>query len=247
MQTGGFFLLDPQNEPFAAGMSNKLPSRGYGCVLIFMSIFVLAGLLIACDLTRRWAHFVLLSTEYAETQGRVIGHRIEFDEGATYYVAYRYLAGDRAFILEDAVTKDTYHSIDDGQAVLVRYARRNPTIATLEPGRYGGLLLLTGFCLLWNGFVFGICWLLAREQLKQHRLARGGKRVVGEIVASTSHRDGDGDLVLDLGYRFRSPLTWSWIEGKGSQVRNDLERTPLPARGTPVHVLYLDDETHLVL
>jgi hypothetical protein len=247
MQTGGFFLLDPQNEPFAAGTSHKLPSRGHGCVLIFMSIFVVAGLLIAGDLTRRWAYVVLLNTEYAETQGQVTGHRIEFDEGATYYVAYRYVAGDRAYLLEDAVTKDTYHSLDDGQAVLVRYARRNATIATIEPGRYGGLLLLTGFCLVWNGFVFGISWLLAREYLKRSRLARQGRLIAGEIAACTSHRDGDGDLVVDLDYRFRSPLTWSWTKGTGSQLRKDMERKPLPAPGTPVHVLYVDDETHMVL
>jgi len=247
MASGQFFLLDPDNGAYVAGTSRRLPAGGHGCILLFMSIFVLAGLFIAGDLARKWVRFAVLSTSYAETQGQVVYRRIESDEGATYYVTYRYLAGDRAYSLEDAVAKVTYHSVEEGQSLTVRYARHDPAMATIEPGRAGGLLILTGFCLAWNGLVFPISWLLAREVHKRRRLGRRGQRIEGEIVDCTSHRDGDGDLVLDVRYRFRSPDTWLWIEGKGSQLRKDLEDRPLPPSGTAVHVLYLDDKTHLVL
>jgi len=247
VQSREFFLLDPDNEPFVTGASSRLPIGGRGCILLFMSIFVLAGLLIAGDIARQWLHFAMLSTDYAETQGQVIGRRIESDEGATYYVTYRFVAGDRTHAVEEVVEKTTYHSVEEGQSLTVRYARRSPTIATIEPGRIGGLLALTGFCLVWNGLVFAISWLLAREVHKRRRLASNGQRISGEIVHCSSHLDSDGDFVLDARFRFRSPQAWVWIEGKGSQLRKDLKGEPLPPPGTPVHVLYLDDKRYMML
>jgi hypothetical protein len=54
-------------------------------------------------------------------------------------------------------------------------------------------------------------------------------------------------LTLQVRFGFRSPNTGAWIEGQDSQTRKDLEGKPLPSRGTPVHVLYLDDKTYLML
>lgn len=241
------FLLDPDNELFAIGASPKLPVGGRGCILLFMSIFVLAGLLIAGDLARRWVHVVMLSTGYAETRGQVVSRRIESDEGATYYVTYHFVAGDQAYTVEEVVEKTTYHSVEEGQSLTVRYARHSPTIATIEPGRIGGLLALTGFCLVWNGIVLTISWLLVREVRKRRRLARNGQWLSGEIARCTSHLDSDGDFVLDVTFRFRSPQTGMWIEAKDSQLRKDLKGEPLPPPGTPVHVLYLDDKRYMML
>lgn len=81
---GNAFLLDPAHAAFAAGASSRLPAGGYGCILVFMSILLAAGLLVAGDVTRKWLHFALLNTGYAEAQGQVVGRRIVSDEGATY-------------------------------------------------------------------------------------------------------------------------------------------------------------------
>jgi hypothetical protein len=247
MQTSGSFLLDPDNEPFAIGASLKLPAGGQGCVLLFMSIFVLAGLFIAGDIIRRWAHVVILNISYAEVEGQVVDRWIESDDGATYYVTYRFVANDRVYTVEEAVAKATYHSLGEDQSLTIRYAQRDPSIATIQPGRIGGLLALTVFCLVWNGLVFSFSWLLLREVLKRRKLARRGQRIAGEIVRCSADRDSDGDFVLEVRFGFRSPHTGVWIEGKDSQTRKDLEGRPLPPRGTPVHVLYLDDETYLML
>lgn len=131
-QSGGLFLLDPENAPFAAGASPRLPAGSQGGILIFESIFVLAGLLIAAGLARRWAYIALLNTSYAEAQG---------------------------------------------QSLTVRYALRDPAIATIQPGRIGGPLALSGFCLVWSGFVVSFSWLLVREVRKRHRLSQGGQRI----------------------------------------------------------------------
>jgi hypothetical protein len=175
------------------------------------------------------------------------GRRIESDEGATYYITYRFVADDRGYTVEEVVGKATYYSLEEGQSLTVRYARRAPAIATIQPGRIGGLLALTGFCLVWNGFVFPISWLSAREVHKRRKLARRGQRIAGEVVHCSGGWDSDGDFVLEVRFGFHSPQTGAWIEGKGSQMRKDLDGEPLPPPGTPVHVLYLDDKTYLIL
>jgi len=246
-QTGHFFLLDPDNEPFATGASRKLPASGQGCILLFLSIFVLAGLFIAADVIRRWVHVAILSTDYAETQGQVLGREIKDDDGATFYVTYRFVADDQVHTIRENVEKAVYYSAEEGQELTVRYSPADPSIATMAPGRVGGLLAITGFCVLWDGTVFVISALVLREVLERRKLARHGQRLVGEILRSSGHRDSDGDFMLSLGYGFRSPLTGTRMEGTNSQVRKDLEDGPLPPPGTPVHVLYLDDDVHMVL
>jgi hypothetical protein len=247
MKTRDFFLLDPDNEKFALSKSSRLPAGGQGCTLLFLSVFVLAGLFFAVEIARQWVHFAILSTSYAETQGQVLGRRIESDDGATYYVTYRFVANDRGHTVEESVAKSTYYSVEEGQVLTVRYARGDPAISTIEPGHVGGLLALTGFCLIWNGIVFPVAWLLVREVLRRHKLARDGQKITGEIVHCSGGRDSDGDFELAVRFGFRSPQSGARIEDKDSQIRKDLKDKPLPPPGTPVQVLYLDDESYMVL
>jgi hypothetical protein len=247
MQNRHPFLLDPDNEPLALDTRPKLLPRKQGCFLLFLSLFVLAGLLVTAGLIREWAEFVLLSTSYAETLGQVLDRRIESDDGATYYVTYRFFANDQVHTVEEVVAKATYHSVEEGQSLTVRYARRDPTITTIEPGRIGGLVTLTAFGLVWNGIVASITWLTVREILERRRLAGKGQRLEGEVIRCSGHRDSDGDYVVEVRFGFRSPQTGMWIEDKDSQIRQDLKAEPLPLPGSPVHVLYLDEETYMVL
>jgi hypothetical protein len=57
-------------------------------------------------------------------------------------------ASDRFYTVEEAVRKAKYRSVEEGQSLTVRYAQRNPSIATVEPGRIGGLLAVTRFMLV---------------------------------------------------------------------------------------------------
>jgi ribosomal protein S18 acetylase RimI-like enzyme len=220
-QAGVLFLLNPENEPFARGASPKLPAGGQGCILLFMSIFVLAGLFMTVEIARQWVHVAILSTSYAEVEGQVVDRWIESDDGATYYITYHFVTNDQVYAVEEAVAKATYDSAEEDQLLTVRYAQRDPSIATIEPGRIGGLLAITAFGLVWNGVVLPIYWLLVREIRKRRKLAREGQQIAGEIVRCSGDRDSDGDLTLQVRFGFRSPNTGAWIEGQDSQTRKE--------------------------
>lgn len=247
MQHPGPFLLDPDHEGLVKGARPRLLPRQQGCLLLFLSLFGLAGLCTAAATVRQWAEFVILSTSYAETEGQVRGRRIESDEGATYYVTYRFVVDDRVYTPEDSVSKKTYLSLEDDQYLIVRYAQSDPNISTIEYGRVGGLLALTGFCLFWNGIVFAVTRPVVLELLKKRKLAQKGQRLEGEIIRCSGYKDSDGDFTVALRYGFRSPQTGMRIEGKDTQIRKDLKGEPLPPPGTAVHILHLDDETYMVL
>jgi hypothetical protein len=61
-------------------------------------------------MVRQWVEVILLHTFYAETQGQVLERWIESDEGATYYVTYRFVAGDQVHTVEEVVAKKTYQT-----------------------------------------------------------------------------------------------------------------------------------------
>ncbi len=247
MQTRDLFLIDPGNEQFAAGASRKLAACGQGCTLFFLGMFALAGLLIAGVVTRQWMHFVEFSANYAETQGQALDCAIESDADTPYCVAYRFVVDDQVLMVEERVDKTTYHAIKEGQSLTVRHARHDPSIATIEPGRPSELLALTGFCLLWNGLVLQAARLLARQNLERRKLAREGQQVAGQVAHCSGIQNSDGDFVLKTEFGFRSPQTGAWVECQDLQVRQDLKDKLLPPPGTAVYVLYLNDETYLVL
>ncbi len=55
------------------------------------------------------------------------------------------------------------------------------------------------------------------------------------------------DYVITARYQFVSPTTGNVITGRVQRKRRDLKRVPLPPLGTPVRVLYADDEAHMML
>ena len=121
MQNHEPFLLDRDHERLAKGARPWLPLRGHGCILLFVGVFALAGLCFLAGMVSQWVQFVVLSTDYAETEGQVLGRRIESDEGTTYYVSYRYVVDDKVHTAEDSVSKKTYHALEEVGSLTVRY------------------------------------------------------------------------------------------------------------------------------
>jgi hypothetical protein len=112
-----------------------------------------------------------------------------------------------------------------------------------------GVFCVTGFTMVWFGFTGFVGFVLVYDLRRRWRLGRDGQRCLGEIISCTGGLSDEGNYLLEAGYRFRSPRTASWIEDEVSVTRNDLKlkRKPLPPPGTPVHIVYLTDETYMAL
>jgi hypothetical protein len=87
------------------------------------------------------------------------------------------------------------------------------------------------------------------------RMIDEGHVLHGVVVECTARRDttteaGLGEVtrtyVVTIDYRFSPPSTDAIID-HDEHDRPDLRRSELPAAGTPVRVLYLDDGTHELL
>lgn len=106
----------------------------------------------------------------------------------------------------------------------------------------GGLGLLCGN-LFWWAIVLGLAYYVLGQRFKRQRLSREGTLVDGAIVRCSGRLDSDNDFQVKAEIRFRSPRTGQWVFKSFSRQCNQLRGEPLPRPGTPVHVLYIDDET----
>jgi hypothetical protein len=83
MQNHEPFLLDPDHERLTRSSRPRLLPRGQGCLLLFASIFCAGRSVLRRCGSSPVCQFVILSTNYAENGGQVLGRRTESDEGAT--------------------------------------------------------------------------------------------------------------------------------------------------------------------
>ena len=243
----GYFLLDPNHASFAGGKRKRLPPGEDGCLVLFMIPFLLAGILVTAVMVREVREFILLTTHYVETEASYVSRRVDDSgESTQFYVTFSFIAGGRVYTVEHTVRRIVYETVDDSPFT-ARYAVSDPRVASIEAPSAGRALGLAAFILAWDTAVVAIAGAGARRLYKRRSVAREGIWLEGEVVHAETEEDGDDNLVLELVTRFRSIDSGEWIETHDRQVRNDLKSGPLPAPGTPVHVLYRDDRSYLVL
>jgi hypothetical protein len=134
-----------------------------------------------------------------------------------------------------------------------RFGHQILTLAELSGEYIGrelfGVLCVSSFTMLWLGFIGFIGYVFVHDLRKRWRLGRDGQRCLGEVVDCSGSLTDEGNYLLEVAYRFRSPRTSAWIEDTASVTRNDLKlsQKPLPPPGTPVQVVCLNDGTHMAL
>ncbi|MBI4349055.1 MAG: hypothetical protein HY553_19610 [Elusimicrobia bacterium] len=82
--------------------------------------------------------------------------------------------------------------------------------------------------------------------LKALKLARRGQALRGEVIFCARVRDGSGDLVVHMKYRFRAPDGRA-IESVERFSGVGLPGETLPAPQTPIVVYYAADDCYSVL
>ena len=191
-----------------------------------------------------------------------IDHRYTREnDGTEYVVRYGYRAGSRAISREETVSAEFYESVTVGTPVNIKadpddweYARLvegpdndviklngrsvNRVLSIAVTLALPGLVILAGGGVLLHKLVFGP-FLNSRQRAL--RLRREGQLLPGEITNIVS--EGVWAVVH---YRFTAPGGGE-IKGATAPRREPRwERDEFPV-GTPVLVLYVDDELHTVL
>jgi hypothetical protein len=261
MHTTAPFVFNPDNRPLleagappSALVSNRnaeLIGATYMILVIGMLLSSLMTVLAILD----WMDWAALRDSGTQTDATIIGRRIDNSgESTAYYVSYTYVHtpadGDpRTYRNEERVNRATYDAAEQGQQVAAIYTPDEPARVTidvhLEPP--------------WPGLV-GIAWsvgffvvpavaiiIVARRNMQiTERLRESSSSIHGEVFACTGTGDDD-DYYVRLTYRFQSPTSGKLIQKSQRLQRDDLSDDDLPAPGTPVVVLYRDDQTFQVL
>jgi hypothetical protein len=248
---GDFFLVNPANKDYVTGKAKNPPLGCGGSVLfpgLFMSIFVMVGLLVAGWAVTSWRDWSLLRSEGVRVTGWYTGRRSSTDDegDTTYYAKYAFNVNERTYKGEVA-NREAYNQAKNvNQSVEVLYAASNPGISTLALVGVQIPIFETIFALFWNAITYLVTFGFLYSAVKSWQIYTApNKQLLPGEVARCSY-DSDYDR-LSVRYAFASPQTGKLIKGRESIRRSDLTAGMLPGKGAPVMVLYVNDRLHKVM
>jgi hypothetical protein len=250
------FLLNPDNHEFVDGHAARpvkfgASATGSGCMMLFMIPFMLAGLFVVGFAASEWSTWFNLRTNGVQVSGTVVAKEINSSSDNTSYdVTFTYTHNGRSYEVVRSVDEGTYNAYALEQPIPVVYTPNNPAQSRPASQVFGVPwmpIILTGFGLVWNLFIWPLSIGLYEQAQKARKLDQGGQAVRGEL-RNRRLQEGEDDFTLYTEYEFTSPTSGTTLKGKSNHVRNDLGKDKalledIPP-GTAVLVWYLDDKTH---
>jgi hypothetical protein len=222
-------------------------------IAIFMLIACLGGAWLS---SREIMIRAQLNTSGVTTQATVLDRDISSHidgkgrRDTDYYLTYSFTAPDasgteRTYELRQSVNSTVYHQ--STRSVTVLYLPTDPY--TVRVKSISTDLLLTTFSGVFVVFCLsfaGVCAWLLLKIYQAGKLREDGKRLQGQIISAagtTFKSKGQTRYSLTIEYEFVSPQG-TRIQGQTTTERTDLLDQPLPERGTPIDVLYLNDKLY---
>src|SRR5258708_18221579 len=162
--------------------------------------------------------------------------------GTSYYIDYELKVDGQVYKKHVGIGIDLYNRLLIGDAVQVKYLPSDPNVSVLtgsdkdDTDRNSGILALVivlPICLIISG-------LILLNDRKNRRLSKG-QLLPGTVVGAPGRSGSRGSYLVTIDYRFTSPYGQETTRGQAGN-RPDLRKTALPAAGTPVTVLYVDDK-----
>ncbi|MCC7451225.1 MAG: DUF3592 domain-containing protein [Anaerolineae bacterium] len=250
------FVLNPAHRDFVLGRSRSLHAPLIlgmgGCGVLFITPFVLAGLIMLGLSVHKWSNTIRLNTGGVTVQGQIVSLDVDYDsDGNSYYATYRFSPLDtrQSYTHRESISGGYYGKLSEGERVNVTYLRADPTLSRLADDAGSSMtqnILLSVFTIVWNLLIFGLVIGSIMAYRRSKRLEREGRLIKGTVVSCKGSSDSDGDYTIKLKYRFCSP-TGRDVSKQESHIRNDLKGVLPPAPGTPVAVLYADDSCYQVI
>ncbi len=230
-------FAQPFNQDFLTGKARRI--KGASLADWLLSVFCLLVFIpaIAAYLTNAQlaANGVRINAEIIDK------HQSEDD----YFVTYRYVVDEQPYQREEEVRSADYRVRELGDEIPVRYLPNEPSVARLtDPYAASDVIPSWTF---WLSLIFLVYAMLMTggEEWLSFSFSRRGQLIDGVLDSvHTQHISRIGKEATFY-YHFQSPRGKP-ITGERRLIRNDLRGFPPPA-GSPVKVLYIDDDTHRML
>ena len=223
---------------------------------------MVAGILIAVVMVIFTIHEATIGsrliTEGIDTQASVVSNRAQQSRsrGRThtqYYITYVYVVNGRSYEEEAWVSSLRYNALPVGSQLTVRYLPDDPR--TVQLSEYLSSSTPYGLFLL-GAIAFGAFALgPLNKEWQSHRFSRWGQLLNGRLDAVNGRdavRWGSKSMMtrpnydVSFEYSFRSP-SGREIGGRRVVRRNDLRQQKFPEVGSPVKVLYINDQSYCML
>src|SRR5262249_621947 len=142
----------------------------------------------------------------------------------------------------------TYQAHPEGSHLSVVYLQSDPGISQLDanyndPSEWLkfalGFLILIGIALFALGLRF-------RRLRRDRAFGERGKIIEGSLISCMATTDKTGDYTTTIKYQFQTPSGRTFV-GEKAAVRQDLVGESRPPHGTPVAVLYVDDNLYQLM
>jgi hypothetical protein len=247
------FLINPENQAFVEGKADRprettpkaLNYMLFTSVLIAVFALLLGGIPLLAELDPLF--------NWEKTDAKI--ERIEKTGENRYAMDYTLLDnGHRGGVEFSPGTLDNtdWDELEAGDTVELRYNPDDPDEIRLPGEILGDVadnLIYLGLCfplpLIFAGY---LTFILTREHKQARLLADKGQVVEGQLTSFEVLAETDTRYRVTLDYEFTSPETDKTLAGNVAPTnRPELKDAPRPEPGTPVAVLYLDDEHYRLL
>lgn len=255
MQAHDLFVLDPTNRAFIEGRGQRTnPSRLLGCMVVFLVPFVLIGLFTIILAFQAWFRVIGFQGAGTTTQAEVVdrGVRTDSDDDDHPFLVLRYTVPEQGSVVLTErldVSWEVYRAHEVGAMLAIDYITVSPTnlrVAGDSSNTLFAALFMTGFTAFWNLITWAFVGFIGNGIIKRRRLDQAGYLLRGELTSYATSYDSDGDLWVEVGYRFYTK-EGTLIDATGKSIRNHLQGSEAPPVGVEVMVLYADKQTYELL
>ncbi len=244
------FLLHPEHRNFVLGKSKSLNRNsifGVGCATLFASLFVLFGAGFFVGMVRETYQWFMINQQGVTGSAQVTRLRVSSgDDIDSYLISFQFSHDGSQYTREQSVAQNIYNSAEVGGNIQVVYVPSYPRLAKITGTNNLSLGMLL-FVIVWNSVVYLVIFFAIRQYRRRKFLERNGKMLPGEILKSTHLTDSDGDLSLKVDYAFYVPESKKRLTKTEQAQRNDLKGKLPPTRGTPIIVLYYNEQHYMLL
>ncbi len=251
MQATTVFLADPRNAKLLTGEKKRIGSSFV--MLLLALIFIVGAVSAGYFLYTRYSQHQALLTEGKQTRGIITDGFEETSrnfyviESKRYHVEYRYTVAGQTYTGAQDIDGALYEDLGLQAPVTVAFLPGNPSVAELagefaDDTDYRNSLLILGALTL--GAMLIATYFLFVDG-RNRRLSSQGQILNGTLL-SAAGQYYRRTLNVTFKYEFRSPLGTP-LTGARTVKRNDLKKAPVPASGTPIKVLYVNDKLHRIL